>query len=140
MKALLAKYLPGALTAFQGIAGFFGWLLMNLRMALVIAGIAFAGGALAGWNVHSWKADSEKLGQAEKAIDDYKGQEKGIMAPSKKAEKKYADLERNYHRLQRLWDYESKKAAYSCPVPADGMRLYNVVVSGAAPAASEPNR
>jgi hypothetical protein len=105
-----------------------------------IIGIAVAAVALfsAGWEVRGWRCAAARAAEIQAALNARLQQEKAANEHSARAEDKLATINKDDLALKRSIPHETRKDPYRCPVPADGMRLFNAARTGRA-AAGEPD-
>jgi hypothetical protein len=103
-----------------------------------IGGGALLAGALAGWTVRDWKADSDKLDAEEKAFAQYKALTEALadqsLAYEVLAQGIRADERRDRETIREI--YRDRQVPANCTVPDVAVRLLDDAVRSANAAAS----
>lgn len=91
---------------------------------------AFVLGCIAGWQVNGWRCQAGRAAGLEAALDARIEDEAAANRHSALAEVELAGITKDDLALRRSLFDETRQDAYRCPVPADGMRLFNAARTG----------
>jgi hypothetical protein len=106
---------------------------------LIAVLIACAGLAFAGWKLRSWYEGAKDAADLRASIAERYEREKSANEHSARLEVTLAGITKEDLTLRRSLFDETRKDAYRCPVPVDGVRLFNAARTGRG-SAGKPDR